>query len=304
MKVASIVDSDVYVSNNCYQHQLQIALDRSFDHTNVQLFQLVPGSLVGFDVVVCRLKLRSLRRCLDQVSRCVPKGVRFVVYDQDPWESFRDDSPLNGSYNDIASAIDVSSFCVTTEWWAEYIENKGLPSTFVKMWTLPEYCTFGPATDRRTIDVGFIGSAHPHRKKLFDELRTMGINVYVEGGSYTHKQYLQALERFKIFIHSEDQDIFVDGSKVNLGLGLWVKDIEAAARGCYCIRNASTGSDSYGIKDVETSFLYNDVSEVPTIINDILTRSDVYHMSAVSRAVSYISSIDAWTETAKKLVVG
>ena len=93
-RVLHLVDTRAYVDTNCFQHQLHEALVRVGQVETVGLPDL--RSSAGYDRVVCCLKQRTLHDRLDEVVARLGR-VPVVVYDQDPWEAFRDGSPSQGT---------------------------------------------------------------------------------------------------------------------------------------------------------------------------------------------------------------
>lgn len=233
--VVQLVDSTQYISSNCFQHQLLDGLRRSCTLTTVELATALDRGVPDSAEVISCLKLRTLDRQLSGVSRVL--GTRsVVVYDQDPWESFKQSGACRGAYARIVGSLNVRTFAVTTHAWEARLGRLGLPATFVRMGMLPRYCDASPVWSERDIDVGFIGQLHPYRVELFESLRTAGLNVQViSGGDY--RQYLETLSRIKVFVHREAGEYDVAGETVQYAEGLWAKDVEACARGCVSVRN-------------------------------------------------------------------
>lgn len=299
-RVLHLVDSIDYVKANCFQHQLLKALAATGQVETVGLHDL--KSVAGYDRVICCLKQRTVHDRLDQVASILGR-MPVVAYDQDPWQAYMDDSPYKGTYQKAARKLNITAFAVTTRLWAHRIEEDMLPAMFVKMWVLPEYCDKGPVFEDRKVPVGFIGSLHPHRRRLFEQLDDLNVHVNVQGGNaLSYDGYLRALSDMRVFIHSEDSKIVVDGKEENLKDALWIKDIEAAARGCFTIRNAGADAKSY-YEGVETAYLYNDPKEVPDILRAIETMDPVQRQGIINRSVNFIQQSDRWQETATQLLV-
>lgn len=294
--VLQLIDSLDYISTNCFQHQLAFTLRQVCNVTYLPM-QAVSNSQLNpedFDVVLSTLKQRTLYKNIDTLSTYL-KNVPVVVYDQDPWESFRDDSPYKGSYEAISDKINVSFFAVTTKWWADFITEQCLPSKFVRMWVVPDYCDSCSEYGNRKINVGFIGSVHPYRKRLFDFLQDKGTNVEILG-SRNYRSFLNVLGTMRIFIHSEDVVISVNEKPINLGTGLWIKDVEAAARGAFSIRNRQEGSETY-LKGIETVKLYDSMEEVPAILEGIKNLKSHDRQEMINRSVKFIKESNLWNET-------
>lgn len=300
-RILHIVDSYDYAKKNCFQHQLLNTLS-SIQYVETKQLNEVLGHNLSrkYDLVVSCLKQRTLKAMSPQLQMSLA-DTPVVVYDQDPWESFRDVSLNRSAYNIIINHLNVKTFAVTTKWWSDFIRNQGMPSIFVKMWVLPEYCQSEPLFTDRSITTGFIGTVHPHRKKLFDELETLGTNVIVQSGGMNYKGYLESLSRMQCFIHSEDSSINACGRQTNLGVGLWIKDVEAAARGCFSIRNRGSDSETY-LDGIKTVMLYDDPSEVPALIEQIQSMDPEKRQSLIDETVQFIKSVDNWQETVQLLI--
>jgi len=301
VKALHLVDSLAYAEANCFQHQLLAALHRSGHQVDtVGLDDLTTAS--GYDRVVCCLKQRTVFRAIDRLAAALGRAP-VVVYDQDPWESFRDESPFKGTYQLAAGRLNVVSFAVTTQAWADRIRSIGLPGDFVRMWVLPEYCDRGLPHEARLIEAGFMGTVHPHRRRLFDALRDMGIAVKVAGSGLPYRQYLRSLTGLRVFVHSEDFSFTVDGRPANLSDGLWIKDVEAASQGCFTIRNWGEGSDTY-YRGLETVRLYRTPGEVPELLRAITCMDPGERQATIDRTVEFIREANVWHETALRLLAG
>jgi hypothetical protein len=92
--------------------------------------------------------------------------------------------------------------------------------------------------------------------------------VQIQNGGLTYNDYLHKLSSIEVFIHSEDSKLSVDNEIVNLDSGLWIKDIEAAARGCFSIRNRGSQSETY-IEGIDSIILYDNSKEIPVILESI-----------------------------------
>lgn len=298
-RIIDLVDSLEYTTTNCFGHQLHKKLQSIPGVETVALANIQRHERP--DLIVSRLKQRTLYRQASNI-KVWARNTPVVVFDQDPWEAFRDGSPYKGAYRSISTFLNVKSFAVTTQWWADYIAKQGLPSSFVRMWMLPEYCSCEPTFNSRSVPVGFIGSVHSYRKQLFDALRDMGTNVTVQGGGLNYAGYLEELSRLQCFIHSEDAPVVMDGTTINLNVGLWIKDVEAASRGCFSVRNRGSDSETY-LTGIKTVMLYDDPSEVPVIIDRIQRMDAEERQSLIDETVKFIRTVDRWAETANTLVM-
>jgi hypothetical protein len=299
-RVLHLVDSIEYVESNCFQHQLLKALRSVAQVETCALSALDRALDMGPRPVVCCLKQRTLHRELDRIADQLG-DTPVVIYDQDPWHAFMDDSLYKGVYQQAAAKLNVKAFAVTTQLWADHIAKQGLPSRFVRMWVLPEYCARTPVYEDRPIRLGFIGSLHPHRQRLFDRLDELDVQVNVQSGNaLPYRDYLKALSNIRVFIHTEDNGIFVDKQPMNLADALWIKDIEAAARGCFTLRNRGKGSETY-YEGANTCLLYDSVDEIPGILEGLERMQKNERQSLINGTVDYIQRSDRWQETAQAL---
>lgn len=301
-KIIQLVDSNEYIQTNCFQHQLSKSLHEACDLTVIEIGSILRGDqMPEADGVVSCLKQRSVLRHIHATSVWL-KGRPVVVYDQDPWHSYMDDSEYKGSYNRIMLALNVKTFALTTKWWVDLLHERGLPSTFVKMGLLPEYCNPTTPYEQRTNVAGFVGSVHPRRKQLLDVIDAAGIQTDVLAtNSLGYASFLGELSKLRCFVHNEDMPIAIDGQRHNFSTGMWVKDIEAASQGCFSIRNKGEGSETY-LDGIETVELYDSMDEVPHIIKRIEAMDPVQRQLMIDRSVRLIRSQDAWKATAQTLV--
>lgn len=297
--IIDLVDSIEYTQNNCFTHQLY----RSLHENNSNIVTVALSDIHHYPnpkYVISRLKQRTLFREIEKIGKWC-KDASVVIFDQDPWHSFMNDSLYRGAYELFVKELNIKSICVTTKWWADYIVSKNLPGKFVHMWMLPQYCDSNPWFDDRQISCSFIGTLHPHRKLLFDQLKELNVNVQIQKGGLTYTDYLHKLSSIQIFIHSEDSKLLVDNEIVNLDSGLWIKDVEAAARGCFSIRNRGSQSESYN-KGIESVFLYDDIKEIPVILESIQKMDPYMRQYLLDSSVRLIREANKWQETANTLI--
>lgn len=301
-----LVDSIEYAETNCFQHQLLKALRGIPGVRTVSLAQLAHVPRDDYDAVVCCLKQRTLSRYLDHVVSCIgPTPI--VTYDQDPWEAFRDGSPFKGVYEEAMKKLNVKAFAVTTRPWAEMMQYRDLPGVFVRMWVQPEYCTRGPAHVDRKVSRGFVGALHPYRKALFDRLDGLDLPVDVVPGGLSYAGFMQQLTQFRVYVHAEESPVVVDNIGMDLRDGLWIKDVEAMAAGCFSVRNAGADHDSYtmdlpkhdGLTMLRT---YGRPEDVPSLLRDIERMDPDVRQSLIDRTVEEIRRSPVWEETAHSLV--
>jgi len=285
-----IIDDYQYVKNNCFQHQLFKTLQNETNMTfstmsDVNLRNKIPSC----DKILSCLKLRTLDKNIHIIKKYL-NDKEIFIYEQDPWESFKDDSPYKGSYKKIYDELNVKSFLNTSKWWSDFINDKGIKSTFVKMWVLPEYCSFTPLWKNREIDIGFCGQIHPYRKNFFDFLKSKNINVTILKQS-SYEGFLENLSKIKIFIHNEQVEWIVDSKKLQAN-ALWVKDIEAASRGCISIRDYEKEHENYA-NNITSILTYKNFEESIQLIQKTL--NDVEEtQSKINSSVEFIKNDEGW----------
>jgi hypothetical protein len=293
-RLVLFADSKKYIKNNCYQSQLLKTLERNYrvrivsaeDISN----EVIPKGLES-DMALSVLRMRTLSALAPKLGSIL-QGRSLWVYEQDPWQAFMDDSPYKGAYHHIASFIQVAAFLNTSLWWTKYVRERGLPSVFVRMGMLPEYCKLGKVWDRRSIGLGFQGTLHPHRKRFFEQLSGYGMPVTVLPSS-PYSRFLNTLQDIRIHIHTEDAPWVIDGMSVSRN-ALWIKDTEAAARGCFSIRDHEDESDAYAIDDIPTIYTYRDVDEVPTLVESIMSMSPSERDDRMVEAVKCMRMRNDW----------
>jgi len=307
--VIQLVDSIDYVRTNCFQHQLALALSETCNLVQIELKTVIDGRhpIPKADSIISCLKQRSLDRYRD-IVQCYLGGAPVTIYDQDPWQAFMDDSPYKGAYDRIASVLNVKTFALTTQWWVDFLCERNLPATFVRMWVLPKYCVPRQTYLERSAIAGFVGTVHPRRQQLLDVINNAGIETSVlKTNSLAYGSFLIELSKLRCFVHNEDMSIFVDGKKLNFNTGMWVKDIEAASQGCFSIRNVGNGSATY-FDDLPTIDgkslirLCESIEDVPRILTDIEKMDPQVRQLLIDQTVGYIKKANKWQETANLLI--
>jgi hypothetical protein len=264
-------DSKKYIKANCYQSQLLKTLARNYRLKIISADEISKGAKLKIspqDRALSVLRMRTLATLAPQLAVMLQEHPLWI-YEQDPWQAFMDDSPYKGAYHEIASHLQVAAFLNTSSWWANHVRQQGFPSVFVRMGMLPEYCSLGKAWSKRSVDLGFQGTLHPHRKQFFDQLAGYGLPVKVMP-SKPYDRFLKALQDIRIYIHTEDSPWIIDGISVPRN-ALWIKDTEAAARGCFSIRDYEEESAAYDIDEIPTIYTYKNVAEVPDLVETIMT---------------------------------
>lgn len=304
-KTVYVIDSKQYIESNCFQHQLfesvlLVAQEASIDLEVLDLAQALNKNYNNVNVVSV-LKQRTIDKHCIALSKAF-KDSSFIVYDQDPWQAYMDDSPYKGSYDRIASSLRDCTFAITSPYWVDLVNSRGHKATFTKMSVLPRYCGTNKTFLSRNISVGFVGTMHPRRQQMVKDLQNIGVTVKSNNVSnLSYNNFLQSLEDIQIFIHNEEMPIYIDGVINNFKHGMWVKDIEAAAKGCYSIRCSGLGSSEY-FDNVETVKLYDSLEEVPDIINHILKLNSEARQQQIQRSIEHIKQENAWYKSAKILL--
>jgi len=293
-----LVDSLGYIKKNCYQSQVYKTLKNEY-FVSVYTLNEIKNSrklklCFNFSLkkksripkVISLLKLRTLYQSIDVVSNFLG-DIPLLIYEQDPWQAFMDHSPYLGSYEIINKKINVKSFLTTSLWWSNFIKKRNLPSTFVRMGMLQNYCSYGKKWDERSIRYGFIGTMHGHRKLFFEKLRKN--NILVDILPYSpYNKFLKNLQNIRIYIHTENSPWIVDGKKIPRN-ALWIKETEAAARGCFVIRDYEIESKAYDISNLPTKF----IESLPSAEKNRRIEKAVAEMKSRNDWHSIISAIES-----------
>lgn len=290
MKISLLVDSLEYIENNCYQHQLLKTLQNNFDVCLFTMNDVFLGKKLDNSKIILCLKLRTLSNDIVAIKKFLDNK-EIYVYEQDPWESFKDDSQYKGSYYKIYNELNVLYFLNTSKWWSNFINSQGIRSKFVKMWMLPEYCSSSPDWFTRPIDLGFCGQIHPYRKVFFDYLSNNGITVKILKPT-SYQGFLENLSTIKIFVHNEQVDWKMNGKKIPAN-ALWIKDIEAASRGCISIRDFEEELENYAPKNLSTILTYKSFDQSLELIKKVLTKKDDIQ-DKINESVDLIKNDVGW----------
>ena len=288
MKLIQLVDSLEYVRTNCWQHQLMNHLSKeASEHKIVTLAELATSSLPDTDIILSTLKLRSLaRECKLLKSRLGDRQV--FIYEQDPWENFTDQGSCRGTYEWCRENLNVKSFIITSQWWADYVASQGFKTRFTQMWMNDILCDEGTPWSSRPINVGFMGTLHPHRKKAIAELARLGIDVQVFP-SKSYDEYLNTLSQMQFFFHDEaSANWTIDGKLIEQN-ALWAKEIEIASRGCFALRQYESEAEAYMAGQIPCILPFLDIADLPGIIRTALENpmSDAYSKISVEMIRSH-----------------
>ncbi len=293
-KLMLLADSEKYLRNNCYQHQLLEHLEANFEVTIVSQRRIRYFPLLSperFDFILSVMRQRTLFSLCEKLSQVVGDAP-LHIYDQDPWENFLDNSSSRGTYEKVLQLMNIRGILTTSNWWAKFTKNQGMPAKFVRMGVLRRYCDVGPKWMERKITLGFQGTIHDHRHRFFNELNSMGIGITILPSS-SHQCYLSNLHDIRIYIHSEKTDWKINGESYQAN-SLWIKDVEVAARGCFAIRNSDEDEEAYDIKGIPSIFTFNHIKEIPDIINSIESLTHASKREMVNASVNTIRERNDW----------
>jgi hypothetical protein len=299
-KLLLLADSEPYIKGNCYQHQLLKTLKKIYRVKIVSISDL-QSPLKNFDdysKILSVLRLRTLISHIDLICKRLD-GRSLAIYEQDPWEAFRDESPYKGGYELINSKLNVLAFLNTSKWWSQYINSRGINSVFVRMGVLPEYCSVGNLWPKRKFELAFQGSMHPHRREFYDKLSRQSIEVSILPYS-PYKKFLKNLQKVGIYIYTEDVTWIVDGVGIK-GNVPWIKSIEVAARGCFVIRNYEHEAEAYGVSEIPTILTFKNTDEVPELVSKIRGMSNAEKNRAIGDSVKLIRSRNDWNTVIEAL---
>jgi hypothetical protein len=306
-RVLVLADSRKYINNNCFQFQLHESIEVLKKNFVIEYFYLNPRVLQNYEIfrarsksfqfVVSTLRQRILFENISLISKLIG-DTPLKVYDQDPWESYIDESKTKGCYTMLQNNLQLSNIFVPSNYWANHIgrENK-IKATFIKMGMLPRLCTTGASQRARRKSIEFKGSLHPHRQEAFSEMRKNGQAIQIDLAVLKYPKYLKYLQNLAIFVHDESGFWVCNGEKIPRSTGMWVKDIEIASQGCFSVRNFSEESRTYSVENIPLIKFYRSPSEVKSVIDEIYSLSEEQIESIRLTSVEYIASNNFWEET-------
>lgn len=298
-QIIDLVDSYEYATTNCFVHQLTKQLNSVSNVRTIALSEI--KNCPKPEQIICRLKQRTVHRVLNELNEWA-NGAPITIFDQDPWEAYKDDSPYKGIYECVAKTLNVKKMAITTKWWTDFMNNRGILTVFTPMWMLPEYCSSNLHYANRDIQIGFIGSVHPYRKQIIDYLKTVNVHVdVIPGNSMSYDRYLTSLRRLRCYVHSENLPFLVDGKECNLNTCMWIKDVEAMSQGCFSLRDTGSLSETY-FTDMKTSVIYEDKRQIPSLLEHIQKMDPQERQSLIDSSVEQIRVSDRWQETVNELI--
>ena len=299
---ASVLVQDcAYAEANCYLHQLLSSLSTQASIKLVKLDDALQGQIPETDKHLIFLQQRKLDQYLRPLARAYA-GREVVIYDQDPWEAYRDASPSKGCYGRFINNLNVKKIVVTTRWWARRMVSEGLPAQFARIWLLPEYCDVALPYDQRSHEVAFIGTLHSYRRPLIEALQTRGIHVKVFPNSLSYRAFLVALQNVSIYVYSAMNQFTVNRETIDLRQSLWAKDVEAMSQGCFVLREYNEDADSFVDPEMSTHLMFNDFEHAVEQIRMIRSFSCDEKRSMQCSTVEHIRQANCWKNTAHLLL--
>lgn len=296
-----VYDGGEQLKDNPFTHQLFAVLKKGFNLRLVRTRELLNQSVSAQEgqIVLIISRLRNWHLLPGKSVDFFHRSSVFF-YDQDPWEGYHDDAACSGIYEEMFTRINPEAFLVTSPWWAEYIRNRsGLPVHFVRMGVLPEYCDRGIPFGNRAYKVGFQGTVHAHRMAFYDRVRAQGIDVDIlpRKPFFT---FLKDVQNIGIYIYGDNGAIKMNGVQQPVH-GLWGKCLTVAGRGCFVIRNYDLAYDGYAIGELPTVHAFRCESEIPSLIKNILSRSDRENDSLIAETIAKLRERDDWQSVANFL---
>lgn len=238
------------------------------------------------------LKLRTINREVENLSKFF-EGRDVYVYEQDPWECFGDEAFCPGSYQRIYEKLQIKSFLTPTKWWSDHINSVGIPSKFVKMWMLPEYCSENLSYSDRKIEVGHMGQLHPWRKTGLENLSKLGLSVDIVKTTTDYRTYLKTLGTMKTFLHDESPH-FAIGGKIVPCNAMWGKEVEVMSQGTFCLRNREDESVFYGLRSNPLLLEFSSYEEIVHLVNEQSKKSNEELNELRRVGVEMIRSDEGW----------
>ena len=311
-KQVILVESASYFEKNCFLGQLNLAIKRE-EHSNYRVIQFsllkrLPKRVVrrflklitGGGHIIILLKQRTINKELVTLSTWL-RDIPVYIYDQDPWEAYIDTSMSKGVYEKIGHYLNVKKLIVTSKYWAELLSQRlHYDVEFFRMGMDESLCDIGKDFSTRHHNLGFRGAMHAHRVSFFQEIKVdFGIEVEFLSATSSYSNYLEYLANLRIMIHEEAGFYICDGVKIPRQAGLWIREIEAAARGCFVIRDWHADSLSYELDKIPLIKLYRERNDIPKILEEIyaLTYEEIHEIQLVS--INEIRNRKDWSRLLK-----
>lgn len=310
-KVLILADSRKYINSNCFQLQLHKSIKVHNKDFQIEYFYLNPKELQNFEIfkqksksfrfVLSTLRQRVFFNNISLITKVIG-DTPLKVYDQDPWQNYIDDSSTNGFYTLLQNNFQLLNLYITSNYWSKYINDEDkVPSIFVRMGMLPEFCNTGSTQHKRRKSVEFKGTLYPHRREAFNIMSKNGQAIEINLEILKYPKYLKYLQNLAIFVHDESGYWICKGEKIPMGTGMWWKDVEVASQGCFSIRNYHEESETYSVENIPLIKFYHNLSEVKNIVEGIFSLSEKEFNETQSSSVQYISNSDNWRETVNQI---
>ncbi len=308
-KILYLVDTKEYVETNCFQQQLLQGF-RALD-MKIDILPFYPKALwpirskfynpKKYSRIISVLRQRTLNQIWPQLKVWL-KDSPITIYDQDPWEGYIDTSSTKGVYETLKTHLNLEKIYVTAPYWAHYLVNRGHNASWVRMGISSAFCDVGRRFEDRLVNVGFRGAMHPHRKVVFDILEGAGVKVTLSQDRLDYDGYMSYLQQLKFFTHDESAPWICDGEPISRSTSMWIKSVETASRGTFCLRNFHEEGHAYGLKEIPLIQCYEDPRQAPDIISKIykMDREEIYDIQR--KSVEYIRGRDDWLNAAKIMV--
>jgi hypothetical protein len=292
-----LVDSVNYVKNEVYQHQLHRVLNAEHDCVYHEIGSLSKINIQPSDLVFSALKIRTLKAQLSRVEQALNRN-HLIVQDYDPWVSYEDGSPHKGTYETIASKLNVTFFVPHSE-WSKFIQSRGHKCVTSKIGMLPEYCDANPWTNRN-IRVEFRGSSYPSRRAGISRLINAGFpDCWNKNNISPYDAFLRHLSTVRVWAQSETEPLIVDG-KAMCRNWLWPKAIEVLSRGCFLVRDEQPEAENY-TKDMPTVFLFKDETEALGLLEQIEAMSDAEKNERIQATVDMVQNARYYQVISEKI---
>lgn len=301
MRLLQVCDSREYILGNCFGVQLHATLVDAFQTVDLVPYnELYRIDVNSYDFILLTLKLRTFPREIELLVATLA-STPVWVYEQDPWESYADIASIPGTYELIRDRLNVQSFLNTSLWWSEFIRAQGVKSKFVKMWVHPKLCR-EHSWESKTIELGFMGTPHPHRIVTFRALANLGCAVTVLPSQQYH-EFLEVVASMKFFIHDESEGWTIKGDPIGRN-ALWGKEVEVASQGTFVLRNYEDEVHAYGLHENPLVLTYNSLSEIPGIIQRIQAHSPEELNAMIRDGVRQIRDNVGWMTVPEAMIDG
>lgn len=297
-KLTILTNGDAYLTSDPYQSQLHGRLRREHDCQYVTLDEIGHVRPAN-DAVFVALRFRNVVSNSRAIDRWLD-GRHAVVQDYDPWVFLEDVSVHRGGYERVANDIKNVSFAVPNVYWSSIIEKRTnrRVHTF-QLGMSPELCDATP-WDKRTHRLEFLGAAYPIRVSCFEKLTKYIPVVWNRTKIAPYSEFLSHISALRVWAQDESAPIIVDGVS-HVRNWLWPKAIEIISRGCFLIRDRHDEAMNYGLSEVPTVFLYDDVSETPEMLDKIESMASSERGDRIEQAVAWVKQRDFYGSICRQM---